>query len=633
MKKTTYWILGLISISSAFASEPVRWQLEPDNALPAFEQGKQLLGQAEDKSSMVQLLLQRDFVISAQKVVQRVKDIRYYPTFVDTDEYGSKSVYFDKNSQNVRVLYAATMAPSGAIQHFSPQKTRLLDTNTADTFTDQQELIIPFQGLEEGSLSVIEYEIETDRNENISNWSVELYTQRSYPITTYSASFHWDEDDDIHWRHSSDQVQCTKEASSLECKGNNIPSYIGDKNTYWQDIIGRIEVSELNHWDQVIRRASNAMSQATSQTQGLSQVVKNILTDSPTTDDKIKRILEFVARDIRYVSMSEADHAIVPHSLAETISNRYGDCKDKSVLLKAMLEQIGIPSTLVLVDTDRYDANKLLQPSMNHFNHVVVCFEHEKQSVCLDPTDTQTNWKYTPRWVQGKASLALKMGAKPEPLRHNLYRWQYEQDSAITFHQDGSQTEEQNRNYKGEYAAYYRGRLQGMNDDETQTFLKKEYADIVSSMNIPQFLPPNADGMDENLIFTSVTTFDPILETNENAYYVENDAWIYFELDSMQLSNEHYDEWFSGLNVTSSYTFDLSDSPWRLTLYPPILNYQHDFGSLVRTVKALNNKSVRVETQLTIPAQKIAVDDIPYFNQFLDKLKSETDIGFTGKLH
>ncbi len=42
-----------------------------------------------------------------------------------------------------------------------------------------------------------------------------------------------------------------------------------------------------------------------------------------------------------------------PHTADEVFRNRYGDCKDKATLLRAMLESVGIHSTWVLVDTRR----------------------------------------------------------------------------------------------------------------------------------------------------------------------------------------------------------------------------------------------------------------------------------------
>ena len=69
--------------------------------------------------------------------------------------------------------------------------------------------------------------------------------------------------------------------------------------------------------------------------------------------DKTEAIAEFVQKQIRYFVVEKGIGGMQPHAAAEIFRNRYGDCKDKSTLLSAMLSSVGIHSTLVLVDTER----------------------------------------------------------------------------------------------------------------------------------------------------------------------------------------------------------------------------------------------------------------------------------------
>ena len=62
-----------------------------------------------------------------------------------------------------------------------------------------------------------------------------------------------------------------------------------------------------------------------------------------------------------------------PHSAADVFRNRYGDCKDKATLLRAMLETVGIHSTWVLVDTRRGFVDPKI-PSIDG-NHAIAAIE------------------------------------------------------------------------------------------------------------------------------------------------------------------------------------------------------------------------------------------------------------------
>ena len=59
--------------------------------------------------------------------------------------------------------------------------------------------------------------------------------------------------------------------------------------------------------------------------------------------------LQFVQNKIRYVSLSFGSNAYHPHHPDEVLQNRYGDCKDKSLLLLSLLRAAGIQAWPALV--------------------------------------------------------------------------------------------------------------------------------------------------------------------------------------------------------------------------------------------------------------------------------------------
>jgi Flp pilus assembly protein TadD/transglutaminase-like putative cysteine protease len=88
-----------------------------------------------------------------------------------------------------------------------------------------------------------------------------------------------------------------------------------------------------------------------------------------TNDEKARRLYDFVARNIRYVSLSFGVGRYQPHAASDVLTNGYGDCKDKHTLLSAMLRAEGIQSYPVLID----HARKLDPdvPSPTQFDHVI----------------------------------------------------------------------------------------------------------------------------------------------------------------------------------------------------------------------------------------------------------------------
>lgn len=88
---------------------------------------------------------------------------------------------------------------------------------------------------------------------------------------------------------------------------------------------------------------------------------------------KVQSIANYMQRNIRYVGIEIGIGGYRPHTADEVFRNRYGDCKDKATLLRAMLESIGIHSTWVLVDTSRGYVDPNI-PSIDG-NHAIAAIE------------------------------------------------------------------------------------------------------------------------------------------------------------------------------------------------------------------------------------------------------------------
>lgn len=131
---------------------------------------------------------------------------------------------------------------------------------------------------------------------------------------------------------------------------------------------------------------------------------------------KIQAIAAYMQRNIRYVGIEIGIGGYRPHTADEVFRNRYGDCKDKATLLRAMLESVGIHSTWVLVDTRRgfvdpnipsIDGNHAIAaieiPAgySNPLLHSVVTAKNGKRYLIFDPTNEWIPLGQIPPYEQG----------------------------------------------------------------------------------------------------------------------------------------------------------------------------------------------------------------------------------------
>ena len=104
----------------------------------------------------------------------------------------------------------------------------------------------------------------------------------------------------------------------------------------------------------------------------VSRKAKELTAAAPDTFSKIRALAEFAQKDIRYVSIQIGIGGFQPHPAPGVLANRYGDCKDKSTLLAAMLGAIGIDSHFIVINTDRGTVTMESPVSLYSFNHVIL---------------------------------------------------------------------------------------------------------------------------------------------------------------------------------------------------------------------------------------------------------------------
>lgn len=133
-------------------------------------------------------------------------------------------------------------------------------------------------------------------------------------------------------------------------------------------------------------------------------------------------IARFTQMDIRYVAVEIGIGGYQPHPAADVFRNRFGDCKDKATLLRAMLKERGVESYYVLVNT----SPGVVEPSfasVASFNHVIAAIripresakdfpaaiEHPKLGTLLvfDPTSTTTTFGQLPPYLQASRGLLV----------------------------------------------------------------------------------------------------------------------------------------------------------------------------------------------------------------------------------
>lgn len=147
-----------------------------------------------------------------------------------------------------------------------------------------------------------------------------------------------------------------------------------------------IQLSEFGSWQDVVAWAEGLFEVQDDPTSGELSAIIEKLRAKATDEERVAAALELVQAEIRYfsVSLGESSHRPAPPSTV--LRRRYGDCKDKSLLLIALLRALGIESHPVLLAIGQPRGLHKALPSPQLFNHVIVQVKLNGQLHYLDPT-------------------------------------------------------------------------------------------------------------------------------------------------------------------------------------------------------------------------------------------------------
>jgi hypothetical protein len=133
-----------------------------------------------------------------------------------------------------------------------------------------------------------------------------------------------------------------------------------------------MEVSTFGDWKKFGNWFYNLTRKQFDTSPEMKQKVEELTKDAKTEMEKIRAIYNFVVTDVRYEMWEFGIHGWQPYKASVIFARKNGDCKDKALLLNAMLSEIGVKACLVLIEgVQRRGTPNMTLPMILHFNHCI----------------------------------------------------------------------------------------------------------------------------------------------------------------------------------------------------------------------------------------------------------------------
>jgi transglutaminase-like putative cysteine protease len=137
----------------------------------------------------------------------------------------------------------------------------------------------------------------------------------------------------------------------------------------------------------------------------ITQMTDSVVRGITGTTEKVRAIYKWVQNNIKYIAIEDGDNGFVPREASLVLQRRYGDCKDKSSLLTAMIRSIGEKASLVSVGTRELPYKYSAFPSLANADHMVAAWWNNGQPMILDGTSRHNKLEDVPAFIQGKECI------------------------------------------------------------------------------------------------------------------------------------------------------------------------------------------------------------------------------------
>ncbi len=194
----------------------------------------------------------------------------------------------------------------------------------------------------------------------------------------------------VHYRAAPDvQVTVSDSAATheIEFRRSNAPQLSFDNSapeSYYLPQL--IQLSEFDDWAAVARWGQGLFGAATESAASLRATADEIRAHARTTDERVRAALDFVQTRVRYFGNEMGASSHRPASPAKVLEQRFGDCKDKVSLLVALLRELGVEATPVLVSSHLRGGVTEMLPSPLAFDHVIARVSFDGHRYFLDGT-------------------------------------------------------------------------------------------------------------------------------------------------------------------------------------------------------------------------------------------------------
>ncbi|MFH1121450.1 MAG: DUF3857 domain-containing protein [Bacteroidota bacterium] len=135
--------------------------------------------------------------------------------------------------------------------------------------------------------------------------------------------------------------------------------------------------------------------------------LNQLVVNTSSKREKVRILYKYLQSRTHYISISLGIGGIQPHEAADVDELGYGDCKDLSNYMVAMLDMVGIKSFYSLVNSGTGQYQFIKDQPGHQFDHVIVNVPMESDTIWLECTSQINPFGYLGSFTDNRYALAI----------------------------------------------------------------------------------------------------------------------------------------------------------------------------------------------------------------------------------
>lgn len=225
----------------------------------------------------------------------------------------------------------------------------------------------------------------------------------------------------------------------------------------------------------------------------------------------------FVQDQVRYLGFEIGAYTHKPHDPNAVFTQRYGDCKDKALLLAVILRAEGIPAYVALANTDLRSKITEQSPSPDQFNHAIVAIQREKGYRFIDATISFQRGTeaeiYMPAY--GSALVLNENSANLELIDHGINKTTILEKLYVKNKGNGSSNLEVETDYEGHSADNIRINFSDYSIKDLEVNYRKYYSRFYDSIQTDQEIRKTDDSLHNKVHVSETYTIPELWHTDD----------------------------------------------------------------------------------------------------------------------